>query len=199
MSTPNDPSPSRGEPMPPGVFAAVEGPHPALSASQADRGRPDWRFLLRSPWHFIALGCGSGLPRVAPGTWGTLFGWVTFALLDRYLSDAQMAGLIAVTFVVGAYAAQRTGIRLGIIDSGHIVVDEIAAFWTVLFMLPDRAPGWMWAAAFVLFRIFDIAKPAPIKRLDARIKNGFGVMLDDAVAAFYTLLVIAVYWRVTRG
>ena len=124
---------------------------------------------------------------------------MSFALLDRWLSDVQMIVLIGATYVLGAIAAQRTGIRLGIIDSGHIVIDEIAAFWTVLFMLPDRAPGWMWAAAFVLFRIFDIAKPAPIKRLDARIKNGFGVMIDDVVAAFYTLLVLAIYWRITRG
>ena len=77
--------------------------------------------------------------------------------------------------------------------------DEIVAFWAVLLMLPERAPGWMAAAAFLLFRLFDIAKPAPIKRIDARIKNGFGVMIDDAVAAFYTLLVIAVYWRISRG
>lgn len=184
--------------MPPGVLAAVEGPHTALNADR-DRGKPDWRFLLRSPWHVLALGFGSGLPRIAPGTWGTVFAWVSFVVLDRWLNDMQMAGLIGALFVLGAIAAQRTGMHLGIIDSGHIVIDEIVAFWAVLWMLPDRAPGWMAAAAFVLFRVFDIAKPAPIKRLDARIKNGFGVMIDDAVAAFYTLLVVAIYWRVTRG
>lgn len=184
--------------MPPGVLAAVDGPHAALNLDTSS-GKPDWRFLLRSPWHFVALGFGSGLPRLAPGTWGTVFAWISFVVLDRWLSDAQMAALIGVSFVLGAVAAQRTGIRLGVIDSGHIVIDEIVAFWAVLLMLPERAPGWMAAAAFLLFRLFDIAKPAPIKRLDARIKNGFGVMIDDAVAAFYTLLVIAVYWRISRG
>jgi phosphatidylglycerophosphatase A len=184
--------------MPPGVLAAVDGPRPTPNIDE-DRSRPDWRFLLRSPWHMLALGFGSGLPRVAPGTWGTVFAWISFVVLDRWLNDTQMAVLIAVTFVLGAIAAHRTGIRLGIIDSGHIVIDEIVAFWAVLLMLPDPAPRWLAAAAFVLFRLFDIAKPAPIKRLDARIKNGLGVMIDDAVAAFYTLLVIAIYWKITRG
>jgi phosphatidylglycerophosphatase A len=164
-----------------------------------DPRRPGWRFLLRSPWHLIALGFGSGLPRFAPGTWGTVFAWLSFIVLDRWLDDTGWAALVAATFVVGAVAAQRTGARLGIIDSGHIVIDEIVAFWIVLWLLPARASGWVAVLAFVLFRMFDIAKPAPIKRLDARIKNGFGVMLDDAVAAFYTLLLIALYWRITHG
>jgi phosphatidylglycerophosphatase A len=198
MTPSHEPGSVPGEPIPPRVLAAVDAPSVALSVDR-DRGRPDWRFLLRSPWHLIALGFGSGLPRIAPGTWGTVFAWVSFAVLDRWLNDTQWAGLIGVMFVLGAIASQRTGMRLGIIDSGHIVIDEIVAFWTVLVMLPDQAPGWMPAAAFVLFRIFDIAKPAPIKRLDARIKNGFGVMVDDVVAAFYTLLVVAVFWRLARG
>jgi len=186
--------------MPPAAMAAAEGasrprPEPVLFAA----GRPTWRFLLRSPWHLVALGFGSGLPRFAPGTWGTVFAWVSFVVLDRWLDDRGWATLLALAFLVGAYAAQRTGVRLGIIDSGHIVIDEIVAFWIVLWLLPERAPGWMAALAFVLFRIFDIVKPAPIKRLDARIKNGFGVMLDDVVAAFYTLLLIAIYWRISRG
>lgn len=184
--------------MPPGVLTAVGTPSPAQNPAR-ERGKPDGRFLLQSPWHLIALGFGSGLPRIAPGTWGTAFAWATFVVLDRWLNEAQMAGLIGAMFVLGVIASQRTGEHLGIIDSGHIVIDEIVAFWTVLWMLPDRAPGWMAGAAFVLFRFFDIAKPAPIKRLDARIKNGFGVMVDDVVAAFYTLLVIAITWRLARG
>lgn len=173
---------------------------PALpQVAAADPHRPDWRFLLRSPWHFIALGFGSGLARVAPGTWGTLFGWISFIALDRWLNDAQLGGVIVAMFVIGTLASHWTGKHLGIADSGHIVIDEIVAFWAVLWMLPARAPGWLPALAFVLFRVFDIVKPAPIKRLDARIKNGFGVMVDDAVAAFYTLLGVAILWRVTRG
>jgi phosphatidylglycerophosphatase A len=96
--------------------------------------------------------------------------------------------------VIGAAAAQVTGRRLGAADSGHIVIDEIVAFWIVLLLLPGRAAhgGAMLIAAFVLFRFFDIVKPPPIRALDARFKNGAGVMADDLVAAFYTLLVLAI-------
>ena len=185
--------------MPPAVLAAAEGASRPPQESVAEHPRsPDWRFLLRSPWHLIALGFGSGLPRFAPGTCGTAFAWASFAVLARWLDDPGWAVLVALAFVIGMHAAQRTGARLGDIDSSHIVIDEIVAFWIVLWLLPARAPTWFAPLAFVLFRMFDIGKPAPIRRLDARIKNGFGVMLDDLVAAFYTLLVIAVLWRLMR-
>ncbi|HTT11147.1 MAG TPA: phosphatidylglycerophosphatase A [Burkholderiaceae bacterium] len=185
--------------MPPAVLAAAEGASPAhLETDPHHPQHPDWRFLFRSPWHLIALGFGSGLPRLAPGTWGTAFAWASFSILDRWLDDPGWTVLVAGGFVIGMLAAQRTGARLGDIDSSHIVIDEVVAFWIVLWLLPTRAPTWVAALAFVLFRMFDIAKPAPIKRLDARMKNGFGVMLDDIVAAFYTLLVIAVLWRLMR-
>lgn len=162
-------------------------------------GRPGLKFLCASPAHFVALGAGSGLVPFAAGTWGTLFALVTFHALDRWLTDGGWAILIGVTLAVGAWAAQRTGERLGRADSRHIVIDEIVAFWLVLWLLPTRAATWVQAAAFVLFRIVDIAKPPPIGRLDARLKNGVGVMLDDLVAAFYTLLAIAIFWRFTEG
>ncbi len=156
--------------------------------------RPTLRFMLASPWHLIALGAGSGLPRIAPGTWGTLLAWLLFLRLDQSLSTTHWWLLVAVMLVVGALAAQRTGERLGSADSGHIVIDEIVAFWIVLLLLPGDAAhgGAMLVAAFVLFRFFDIVKPPPIRALDQRFTHGAGVMADDLVAAFYTLLVLAV-------
>ena len=156
--------------------------------------RPSLRFMLASPWHLIALGAGSGLPRVAPGTWGTLLAWLLFLRLDQSLDARAWWLLVAALLVIGAVAAQVTGRRLGAADSGHIVIDEIVAFWIVLLLLPGRAAhgGAMLIAAFVLFRFFDIVKPPPIRALDARFKNGAGVMADDLVAAFYTLLVLAI-------
>lgn len=155
--------------------------------------RPTLRFLLASPWHLIALGAGSGLPRAAPGTWGTLFAWLLFLWLDQWLDAFWWWLLSGLMLVIGSIAAQITGRRLGVADSGHIVIDEIVAFWFVLLLLPAGAAqggGWL-VAAFVLFRFFDIVKPPPIRALDARCKNGAGVMADDLVAAFYTLLVLA--------
>ena len=150
--------------------------------------------MLASPWHLIALGAGSGLPRIAPGTWGALLAWLLFLRLDQSLGQWSWWLLVAVMLAIGAYAAQVTGTRLGVADSGHIVIDEIVAFWIVLLLLPGNSAhgGFLLVAAFVLFRFFDIVKPPPIRALDARLKNGVGVMADDLVAAFYTLLVLAV-------
>ena len=164
--------------------------------------RPTWRFLVAAPAHFIALGAGSGLPRRAPGTFGTLFGWIVFALVQRGTGSAPgPAGWIAACAVllpIGAWAAQRTGAALGVADSGHIVIDEVVAVWLVLALTPVVAPSLVarigpWPAeaiGFVLFRGFDIAKPPPIRQFDRRLKNGWGVMLDDLLAALYTLLVV---------
>ena len=168
------------------------------TASVALPRRPDGRFMRQHPAHWIALGFGSGLPRNAPGTCGTIFAWLLFVLVDRWLQGAAWAVVIVATVALGAWAAQRTGAALGVADSSHIVIDEIAAFWIVLAMLPAGSSLPMQLAAFVLFRFFDIVKPPPIRQLDQRIKNGFGVMLDDLVAAFYTLLVIALVLRVIR-
>ncbi len=172
-------------------------PHPR---DEQGPPRPTLRFMLSSPWHVIALGAGSGLAPFASGTFGTLAAWGAFVLLDRWLSNTGWALLIMATLFFGAWAAQRTGERLAVADSGHVVIDEIVAFWIVLLLLPDEPrPGWLAAAAFVLFRLFDIAKPPPIRWLDARYKNGVGVMLDDLVAAFFTLLVIALGWQFGTG
>ncbi len=180
------------------MTATSNAPDPAETsrpeAARAGPRRPTLRFMLASPWHLIALGAGSGLLRFAPGTWGTLLAWLLFLRLDPWLSMWQWWLLIVVMLIVGALAAQRTGERLGVADSGHIVIDEIVAFWIVLLMLPGDAAhgGALLVAAFALFRFFDIVKPPPIRAIDERFAGGAGVMADDLVAAFYTLLVLAI-------
>jgi phosphatidylglycerophosphatase A len=151
---------------------------------------PTLRFLFAHPAHLIACGFGSGLAPVAPGTFGTLFAWLTFPLFQPWLSDAQLLALLIAGFIGGAFAAQRTGADLGVIDHGSIVWDEIVPFWLVLLFCP---PGLLWqGAAFLLFRLFDIVKPQPARYFDEKVKNGLGVMSDDLIAAGYTILVIAV-------
>jgi phosphatidylglycerophosphatase A len=159
-------------------------------------GSPSLRFAWSHPWHFIALGAGSGALCPAPGTWGTLFAWGTFALGSRWWGDPVWAALILLGLYFGAWAAQRTGAALGRADHGAIVIDEIVAFWIVLVLLPKTLP-WQ-AAGFVIFRAFDILKPPPIRQADRRFKNGIGVMLDDLIAALYTLLTCALILRLTR-
>ena len=156
--------------------------------------RPGVAFLFHHPAHFIALGAGSGLSPVAPGTFGTLVAIPISLLLRAYASDGVFIAVVAVLFAVGAWAAQVTGRDLGQPDDGAIVIDEIAAFALVLFFV---GPEWLRVAiAFALFRAFDIVKPPPIRQLDAAMKNGVGVMLDDLLAGGYTLLVLAIGQRI---
>lgn len=151
---------------------------------------PSLRFLMAHPAHFIALGCGSGLSMWAPGTVGTLFAWLTFVLLRPQLDDGPFLAVLVLAFMVGVSAIQKTGQALGEVDHGSIVWDEIVPFWFVLLLTPEAF--WWQLTAFVLFRLFDITKPQPARWFDEKMKNGLGVMLDDVVAAGYTLLGIAI-------
>jgi phosphatidylglycerophosphatase A len=154
-----------------------------------DTFRPTWHFVIRNPLHFIAFGGGIGLIRTAPGTFGTLAAFPIFWLLDRHLSASQFLVVLGLMFLLGVWAAHWTGRMLRVPDHRGIVWDEIVAFLLVLFFTPNDI---LWQCfAFLWFRIFDIAKPPPIRYFDTHYKNGLGVMLDDLLAAFYTLLVLA--------
>ncbi|OWW22612.1 phosphatidylglycerophosphatase A [Noviherbaspirillum denitrificans] len=159
--------------------------------------RPNARFMLSHPAHLLAQGFGSGLSPVVPGTMGTLFAWLVFATLSvrwpGFFTQANWAIIIAAGFVVGIWACHKTGRDMGIADHGSMVWDEVIAFWIVLLVLmPASFSTQFWA--FLWFRFFDMVKPAPINYFDRRFKGGFGVMFDDLVAAFYTLLLFAL-WR----
>lgn len=155
---------------------------------------PNFKFILSRPAYFIAFGFGSGLSRFAPGTAGTLAAFPLYALIIMLgLSGPVYFALLLLLFLVGSWAAQVTGRALGVADHGGIVWDEIVAFLAILYYTP---PTVVWfAAAFFIFRIFDIWKPFPIRYFDTHLKNGFGVMFDDALAALYSIAVIeAVLW-----
>jgi phosphatidylglycerophosphatase A len=147
---------------------------------------------MRHAAHVIAIGFGAGRAPFAPGTFGTLLAWpVGWALAGAHAG--LTLGLVAAFFVLGVWACGVTGRNLGIHDDGSMVWDEFVAFLLVLAILP-RAFAWQ-AAAFVLFRTFDIVKPAPIRWFERRYTGGFGVMLDDLLAAGYTLLALALAKR----
>jgi phosphatidylglycerophosphatase A len=167
-------------------------------AAAAPTTRPGLRFLLAHPAHFIALGAGAGLSPLAPGTAGTLWAWVAFLLLDRWMDDLRWALLIGASLLLGCWACRVTARAMSVMDPGAIVWDEVVAFWIVLWLLMP-AGFWGQLAAFLLFRFFDIAKPGPVAWADRRFKGlgwkgGFGIMFDDLVAAFGTLLLLA-FWR----
>ena len=150
------------------------------------------QFMLSHPLHMISLGFGSGLSPAAPGTVGTLFAWASFDVLNRYLTVLDWGVLIVVGFFAGISISGFTAKKLGIDDPSPVVWDEIVAFWLVLLMVtPVTFKGQLWA--FIVFRFFDMVKPPPIRYFDRRLKGGFGIMFDDLVAAFFTLLVIALW------
>lgn len=156
--------------------------------------QPTLRFLFAHPWHTLALGFGSGLSPWAAGTIGTLFAWASFLALEPLLAPELFLLLILVGFVVGIVAIEKAGKALNDVDHGAIVWDEIIAFWGVLWLLNTVADGntsWQ-LIAFALFRFFDIKKPWPASYYDQRVKNGYGVMMDDVIAALYSVLALAV-------
>jgi phosphatidylglycerophosphatase A len=145
----------------------------------------------------IAFGFGVGLVPVAPGTWGTLLALPVFLLVSPRLEAVEFLLMLAVLFALGVWACGVTGRAIGAADHGGMVWDETVAFLLVLFFVPAMLP-WQ-AAAFLLFRLFDILKPPPIRYYDQSLKGGFGVMFDDLIAASYTLLVLAVATTIMDG
>jgi phosphatidylglycerophosphatase A len=161
--------------------------------------RPSLRFMLSHPAHLVALGFGSGLSRVAPGTAGTLWAWGAWLLLQHWLPHPAVLGaVILASTLVGWWACTVTAQHMRVLDPGHIVWDEVVAFWLVLWLLMPA--GWVaQAVAFGLFRFFDAVKPGPVAWADDLFhgfgwRGGFGILLDDFVAAFCTLFVLAL-WR----
>ena len=155
--------------------------------------RPTPAFAYSHPAYVIAFGFGAGLAPLAPGTVGTLVAWPFGWLIGSVISPAPFAAATLVAFLIGIWACELTGRALGVADHRAMVWDEMVAFMLVLAIIP-RHLGWQ-AAAFVLFRFFDIAKPPPIRWFETRLHGGFGVMFDDLLAAGYTLLVLAVAKR----
>ncbi len=144
----------------------------------------------------MSLGFGSGLAPKAPGTFGTLVGLPLFWLISGLTFYAQL-GIITFLFLVGIYCCDKTGKALGVSDHGGIVWDEIVA---IMLVLTFTTLQWQWwLIAFLLFRLFDIWKPYPICYFDAKLKNGFGVMFDDLLAAIYAILVMKfIVWPLSQ-
>lgn len=170
--------------------------NPAVNSLSAPRLNA--RFVFSHPAHAIALGFGTGLSPVAPGTAGTLWAWVSYLVMQVWLTQAQIGWVIAGALVVGWWACAVTAQRLRSFDPGNVVWDEVVSFWIVLWLVMPAGPLEQ-LAAFGLFRFFDAVKPGPVGWADRLFhgfgwRGGLGVMFDDLMAAFCTLLVMA-GWR----
>jgi phosphatidylglycerophosphatase A len=150
----------------------------------------DRRALLAHPAGWLACGFGSGLAPKAQGTCGSLAALLPWLLLRELPWPAYLA-VIVLGFIIGVWACDVAGRAIGVADHRCVVWDEFIGQWIAL--LPALlAPWWAVLAGFVLFRIFDVAKPWPISWLDRRFKGGAGVMLDDVVAGVFAAVLLAV-------
>jgi phosphatidylglycerophosphatase A len=152
--------------------------------SGSNRMRPTWRHLAE-PVHLFALGFGAGLAPFAPGTFGSLVG-LAFALLVAPLGLAWNLAAVAVVLLAGIWICGESARRLGVHDHPAIVWDEVAGMMITMLAVPDA--WWGAPLAFVLFRIFDIAKPWPIREIDHGLGGGTGIMLDDVLAGLFAAL-----------
>jgi len=138
--------------------------------------------LLLSPPGLLAFGFGSGLVPGAPGTAGTLMA-VPIYLAMRSLPQVYYLALLGLFFLAGIWFCQHAAEALGVHDHPAIVWDEIVGFLVTMAFAPA---GWVWLlAGFSLFRLFDIAKPWPIRWCDRQVRGGFGIMFDDLLAGVY--------------
>jgi len=143
--------------------------------------------IWRNPWHFLAFGCGSGAMPFAPGTFGTLAAIPVYLLLAPLSLSLYLLVVVAM-LLAGIWLCHVTARDIGVHDHGGIVWDEIVGYLLTMAAAPE---GWLWIVlGFILFRIFDIFKPWPISLADRRVDGGFGIMLDDVIAALYAWLVL---------
>jgi len=152
------------------------------------------RQVFTHPVHFLAYGFGAGLSPKAPGTLGTLVAIPLYLLLMMYTNGAVYLAVLAAALVAGIFICGYTAAATGVDDPKGVVWDEIVGYLITMLGLPL---GWVWAlGGFLLFRLFDIWKPWPIRWLDRHVRGGFGIMLDDVVAAMIAcvLLNLAAYF-----
>ena len=148
-------------------------------------GLPSWH-----PAALLATWFGVGLLPWAPGTWGSLAALPVGWAITHVAGATGLAVATALVFAVGCWAAAATARAAQQADPGFIVIDEVAAQWLVL--LPAPQDWRIYAAGFLVFRLFDIAKPWPARAVERHVRGGLGVMLDDIVAALYALALLLV-------
>ena len=152
---------------------------PTQQATDGDAVKPS---PFTNPIQFLAFGFGSGLSPKGPGTAGTLAAIPIYWFMAD-LNLLTYSAVVLVAFVVGVYLCGKASEQLGVHDHGGIVWDEFVGFWITMWAVP---PDITWIIfGFVVFRVFDIAKPWPISALDKKVHGGFGIMIDDVVAGLF--------------
>ena len=148
--------------------------------------------FLRRLGVFIATCAHVGYAPVAPGTFGSAVGLVVYYLVRRQASTAVELGAIALLLVVGLWSATEAEHHFGGIDPGPVVIDEVIGMLITLALHPVNVAGAI--VGFFIFRVLDVVKPWPARRLEL-LPGGFGVVLDDVMAGVYGNLLM---WGLVR-
>ncbi len=152
--------------------------------------------VWKNPWHFIAFGFGTGAIPVAPGTFGTLIAIPFYLFLESY-SDATYIVLTIMFALFSIWLCNKVSKEIHVHDHQGMCIDEIVGYLVTMIGAPY---GWGWILlGFILFRIFDIWKPWPIRQVDAQVTGGLGMILDDVLAGIYSLIIIHILARVFVG
>ena len=151
---------------------------------------------LKNIFHFIAVGFGSGLINIAPGTWGSIVTLILFTIAETFINNLLSLLVIVffflIVFLMSCLVASNDA---DIKDDSRIVSDEMGGMLLTLYLISlisDEIFGYL--IGFALFRFFDIVKPWPISYVDQNLKNGFGVFLDDLIAGFLSFLVFFCFY-----
>ena len=143
------------------------------------------RLKMSNPWHLLAVGFGSGLSPIVPGTMGSLAA-IPFWYLMTFLPWQLYSLVVMLGICIGVYLCHQTAKDMGVHDHGGIVIDEFVGMFISVMCYP--ANYWYAFLAFVLFRIFDILKPFPVSLADKKVAGGFGIMIDDVLAGIYAFI-----------
>ena len=142
---------------------------------------------LKDPYHFIATLGGIGLFPLAPGTVGSIFGWIIFIVLSHYI---EMIFATVLIIFLSIYVSNQATKDLVNKDHKSIVIDEMAGIWLamipVIYIASSQYERTLYAVlTLIFFRLFDILKPYPISYVDKNFKGGFGIVLDDLIAGVF--------------
>jgi phosphatidylglycerophosphatase A len=149
--------------------------------------------VWQNPLHFVAFGFGSGTLPFAPGTWGTLLA-IPFYLIMQPLAWIPYLIVTLLVIIASIWICDQATRDIGVHDHPGMCLDEFAGYFVTMFCAPS---GWLWIAiGFLLFRLFDIWKPWPIRQIDAKMSGGLGIVLDDVLAGVYSCILLQIIARV---
>ena len=152
----------------------------------------EFKTVIKNPSLLIATGFGVGLIPFAPGTFGSAVGLCLYIFLAHFTQETIINGVLVycMLLAISLFVVHQSIKQLGNKDHQEIVIDEILAMMLVAHFIP---PDPKWAiGGFVLFRFFDIVKPFPIRQIEVSQNNAFGIIIDDQIAAGYSIIVILI-------